>query len=76
MARVTFADLDGSDRTIIQTPSEAWNANWSPNGDRIAFQSYPEGEVYVYRLTTRERHAAGFGHVVDWLDDDTLLILV
>lgn len=75
MARVTFADIDGSDPTIIQTSSEAWNANWSPNGERIAFQSYPEGQVYVYELTTGETRASVFGDIVDWLDDDTLLIL-
>lgn len=75
MARVTFADIDGSDPTIIQTSSEAWNANWSPNGERIAFQSYPEGQVYVYELTTGQTRASVFGDIVDWIDDDTLLIL-
>lgn len=75
LARVTLADIDGSDRTIIRSPTETYNANWSPNGEQIAFQNYPEDRVYVYELTTGERRAFGSGDIVDWLDDDTLLIL-
>ncbi len=76
MAKVTLADIDGSDRTVIRTNSDMYNANWSPDGERIAFQSYPDSDVYVYELETAERGGAGSGDVVDWLDDQTLLVQV
>ena len=74
MARVTLADIDGSGRTIIRTRSDVYNATWSPNGERIAFQSYPESDIYVYELTTGKRTAASYGDVLAWLDDQTLLV--
>ncbi len=76
MAKVTLADIDGSDRTIIRTPSEMYGAKWSPNGERIVFQSYPAGRAVVYELSTGTRRDAGVWEVVDWLDDQTLLVLV
>lgn len=77
MAKVTLIDIDGSDRTIIRTHSEMYNAKWSPNGERIAFQSYPDSQVYVYEVATGKRRVAGSsGDIVEWLDDQTLLVLV
>jgi Tol biopolymer transport system component len=77
MAKVTLIDIDGSDRTIIRTGSEMYNAKWSPNGERIAFQSYPGKQVSVYQVGTEERRLTGVsGDIVEWLDDQTLLVLM
>jgi Tol biopolymer transport system component len=76
VAKVTLADIDGSDRTMLRSEYDQCCAKWSPNGERIALQNYPAGDVSVYRVTTGERRRAGSGEeLVDWLDNQTLLLL-
>ena len=77
---VTLANIDGSDRTILHDASGGSEccARWSPNGERIAFQSYPAGNVYVYELSTEELRIVGSVassfDFVDWVDGQTLFI--
>jgi Tol biopolymer transport system component len=77
VAKVTLADIDGSDRRMLRSDNDECCAKWSPNGERIAFVDL-SGRVYVYTLTTGERRVVGVssGDLVDWLDDQTLLVLV
>jgi Tol biopolymer transport system component len=74
-AKVTFAGIDGSDRTMLRSERDECCAKWSPNGERFAFIDLV-GNIYVYEVTTGERTLAGTGGLVDWLDDDTLLVQV
>lgn len=75
VAKVTLAGIDGSDRTIIRSGRDECCAKWSPDGERIAFQDL-EGNVYLYELATGERRTVGSGNLVDWLDNQTLLVSV
>lgn len=76
VAKVTLANIDGSDRRILLSGREACCARWSPDGERIAFQS--PINVYLYELSTGERRIvgsiAGSFDLVDWLDDQTLFV--
>jgi Tol biopolymer transport system component len=76
VAKVTLADMDGSDRTMIHSDSDECCAKWSPNGERIALIDYLTGQVFVYEVATGEKSVAGSGDLVDWLDDQTLLVRV
>jgi Tol biopolymer transport system component len=77
-AKVTLADIDGSNRTILLSERDGCCARWSPNGERIAFQSFPGDTLYVYELATGTRRTVasftGLFDLVDWLDDQTLMI--
>jgi Tol biopolymer transport system component len=73
-ARVTLADIDGSARRII-SPGEAALAKWSPDGQRIAWLQ-GDGHTYVYDVASAETRRVAAGEVVDWIDDQTLLVLV
>ncbi len=74
VVKVTLVGMDGSNRTMIPSANDECCARWSPGGDRIAFIDYPAGQVVVYEVATGEKSVVGSGAVVDWLDDQTLLI--
>ena len=66
-------------RITLLRGGESCCARWSPNGERTAFQSYPGDNVFVYEPTTGKRRVVGsiaaFFDLVDWLDDQTLLVV-
>jgi Tol biopolymer transport system component len=72
--KVTLVGIDGSDRTMIHSESDECCARWSPNGEWIAFTDYSAGQVLVYEVAAGEKSVIGPGYLVDWLDDDTLLV--
>jgi Tol biopolymer transport system component len=60
-------------------PPSSVSASWSPDGDRIAYQRVQVGHentmVYLLDLRTGRRTAVAFGWIVDWVDDDTLVVV-
>ncbi|MGZ8631899.1 MAG: hypothetical protein ACXWZF_13190 [Actinomycetota bacterium] len=74
MVKVTLAGIDGSDRTMIESESDDCCARWSPNGEWIAYTDYSVSQVMIYEVATGEKKVVRSGILVDWLDDQTLLV--
>ena len=72
--KVTLAGIDGTtDRRIVPVDGRSAYAKWSPDGDRVAFNGQ-SGSVYVYDLVTDQTSTVGRGEIVDWIDDQTVLV--
>jgi len=48
---------------------------WSPDGERLAFRDR-EGNAHVYDVALAETRRIEPGDIVDWIDDQTLLVSV
>jgi Tol biopolymer transport system component len=75
IGHVTLANIDGSGRTVIESAFDTNSPKWSPDGERIAFRDL-EGQTYLYEVSTGEMRLVGPGNIVEWLDDETLLVSV
>jgi RNA polymerase sigma factor (sigma-70 family) len=70
---VAIAERDGSRRIVASAETGISHVTASPDGTRLA---YPDaGRTWVVTLATGERRRAADGSVVQWIDDDTLLIV-
>lgn len=74
MVKVTLVGMDGSDRTMIESDTDDCCARWSPDGAWIAYSNHSASEVVVYEVATGDKSVVGSGTLVDWLDDQTLLV--
>jgi Tol biopolymer transport system component len=70
-----MADIDGSERQVI-SPEYRGDAKWSPDGERLAFRDREGNNTYVYDVALAETRRVGPGAIVDWIDDQTLLVSV
>jgi Tol biopolymer transport system component len=75
MARMTLANIDGSERQVISSPGDRCCARWSPDGERLAFRDR-EANTYVYDVALAETRRIAPHDIVDWIDDQTLLVSV
>jgi basic membrane lipoprotein Med (substrate-binding protein (PBP1-ABC) superfamily)/DNA-binding SARP family transcriptional activator len=75
---ISIVDVDGDARELIVTDSWVWQPQVSPDGTRLAFgEGVPElegGRIRTVDIATGEHSVAALGEVVDWLDDDTLVV--
>jgi basic membrane lipoprotein Med (substrate-binding protein (PBP1-ABC) superfamily)/DNA-binding SARP family transcriptional activator len=75
---ISIVDAQGEIRKLIPTESAVWQPRLSPDGTRLAFvEDDPEGDggrIRVVDIATGESSIATRGDVVDWLDDDTLVV--
>jgi hypothetical protein len=75
MVRVTLANIDGSERRVISSPGDRCCAKWSPDGERLAFR-VTEGNACLYDVALAATRSIEPGDIVDWIDDQTLLVSV
>lgn len=75
IGHVTLANIDGSDRMVIESVFDTNSPKWSPNGERIAFRDL-DGQTYVYEVSTGEMRVVAPGDIVEWLDGQTLLVSI
>lgn len=73
--KVTLANIDGSDRMLIESGFDTNSPKWSPNGERIALRDLDD-QTYVYEVSTGKMRLVTPGSIVDWLDGQTLLVSV
>lgn len=75
---ITIVDPDGNERVLVTTRGGVWQPRSSPDGSRVAFvESDPAGDggrVRIVDVGTGTDSIVGRGDVVDWLDDDTLVV--
>ncbi len=71
-----LADVDGSDPRILADGARIESPRWSPDGTRIAYSAHSEGDRdYVIDVATGETWLVTDGAgVLDWFDNDTLLV--
>ncbi len=66
-------------RRLTTVESGVWQPRVSPDGTRLAFVEGGSGSAGAVgsassTIATGEDRIAGRGDVVDWLDDDTLIV--
>ena len=73
---LVLADVDGSEPRLLAEAARIETPRWSPDGTRIAYSAYPQGDGdYVIDVATGETWSVtGGAGVLDWFDNDTLLI--
>lgn len=71
-----LADVDGSDPRELVNAARIESPRWSPDGTKITYRAFAQGgRQYVIDVSTGETWlVTGDASVVDWFDDDTLLV--
>jgi Tol biopolymer transport system component len=71
--RLVVADADGSDPRVLAEGDRIEFPRWSPDGTSIA---YTDGDaIHVVDVSTGENSSVARYGVVDWFDDDTLVVV-
>ncbi len=71
-ADLCLANADGTDARVLVASSES-PGNWSPDGTRIAYWTWPSG-VYVVDVATGEVTNVAEGALPTWLDGHILIV--
>jgi basic membrane protein A and related proteins len=75
---ISVVDERGEIRELMSTDGGVWQPRGSPDGTRLAFvEEDPEGDggrIRIVDVATGETSIVAKGDVVDWVDDDTLLV--
>ena len=75
---VSIVDDRGEISELVTAESSVWQPRVSPDGTRLAFvegDSVREGgRVRVVDIATGRHQVVGRGEVVDWRDDETLIV--
>lgn len=71
--RIAIADAAGHRRTLVESDDELWWPTLSPDGTRIAYEA--AGTIFVADVATGATTKVVEGMVVEWLSDDTLIVV-
>jgi TolB protein len=71
-----LADASGSDRRQIADGATFPSATWSPDGNRLAYWSFPSETVFVYDVASGEARDVADGAWPTWLNAHTLIVEV
>jgi dipeptidyl aminopeptidase/acylaminoacyl peptidase len=75
---ISIVDANRGATELVVAQGDVWQPRLSPDGTRLAFvtadRERDAGQLRVVDIATGEITIAGPGDLMDWLDDDTLVV--